>query len=221
MADERYDFLKNEWPARHVFFYYDRIKEDLAAGDYHLVLEDLVMSELEIDETTLAKWSDFQEFTNKIRILEASGFDESERIVKEYYTLAPLWLLWPHIRDIKTIETGRTWLNLALQGVAATGELHENEGCAPDNFHKESVCLCVLSPSCPLQTASNILTEPLWNAKLGFVDEEKGPDTLRQQFRMHMEVAEKQGLIASSLSKDLLSRFDKQQLLSSKEDFER
>lgn len=218
MADERYNFLKNEWPARHVFFYYDRIKEDLAAGDYHLALEALAMNELEIDEAMLAKWSDFNEFTGKIRVLEASSFDESDRIIKEYYTLAPLWLLWPNIRDIKSIDTSRAWLTLALQAVTTIGELHESEGCVPNNFHEEAICLCVMSPSCPLQTAGNIVTELLWNDKLAFVDQE--PGILRQQFKMHMEVAEKQGLIASSLSKDLLSQFDRLQLLSSKEDFE-
>ena len=208
MANERYEYFKNEWPARHVFLYYDRIKEGLAAGDCHIALETLVMNELELGEEALADWPNFNSFTENIRILEASGFSESERIVKEYYTLAPLWLLWPHIRDTKTIEAGKPWLTQALQAVATVGEAHEIEGCTPEAFHRESLCLCVMSPSCPLGAAGNILAEPIWREAPKLTPEEPGAP--RQRFMMHLQVAENQGLIASNHAKDLLLQFDAQ-----------
>lgn len=206
MANERYEYFKNEWPARHVFFYYDRIKEDLAAGDCHIALELLILNELNSSEAMLANWPEFNEFTENIRIVESSGLNESERIVKEYYTLAPLWLLWPHIRDTKTIKESKTWLTQALRAVAAVGEAHESEGCTPGGFHKESLCLCVMSPSCPLQTAANIIAEPAWREKTGSIDENSGVH--REHFVTHLKVAENQGLITPNQTQAILLQYD-------------
>lgn len=222
MTNDRYEFFKNEWPARHIFFYHDRITEEATTtADRQIALEKLITCELKLDEESLSKWSEFKEFEDTIKKLQSSDLNDKERIEKEYFALAPLWLLWGHVRDTQTLEGGREWLIQAVQTAMTTAEPHETEGCDIKDVGEESQLLCELSPLCPFQAAGLVLLEPIWNREIDLMDQIEGPGILRKRLNVHLEIATREGLTTAEHSKELLAQFDKRrQPLISKEDFD-
>lgn len=222
MTNDRYEYLKNEWPARHIFFYNDRITEESATvADCHIALKKLLTNELELNEKVISEWSEFKEFEETIKKLQLSDLSDKERIGKEYFALAPLWLLWGHIRDTKTIDAGQEWLVQAIQTAMTTAEPHEDDGCNLEDVNEESQLLCELSPLCPFQAVGHVLLEPIWNKEIDLMDQIEEPGTLRKRLAVHLEIATKEGVVTSDHSKELLLQFDeRRQPLTSKEDSE-
>lgn len=210
MAENQFDYLKNEWPARHIFFYNDRILTDsITTADCHIALEQLIANELDVEDETIQNWLPVKKFTEDVRFLQHADLEDKDRIEREYYAAAPLLLLWPHIRDTRTIDDARQWLTQAIDTIMSVAEPHLDEGCGLDEFNDDTERFCRLSPICPYHTSGHALLDTVWDEGVDILDTVEGPGSLRKRLEMQLHIAVKQGLITPTHSSELLCEFDK------------
>lgn len=187
MEDERIGH-ERERPGLHVARYAARVEDlSLTAADLYIALENLVASQLEIDEVAAAKLLSASEIGGMIAGLHQLGPDDATRIETELYKMAPLVILWPILREIQDVREARIWLEEATELALSEVEFHDDENCSPSQVTAAEEYSCNLSPLCPSKTVAGMfLSRLLRRPEVGefSVDPKRGLYIIRQELSM-------------------------------------
>lgn len=221
MSERNHDYLRNEWPARHIFFYGDRINDEHATpADRYVALEHLVATELGVGETEAQFALQSRDFLTRIRDIRQSGLIDSERMEHEIYAMAPLLILWTDIKDTRSSTDAKQWLDMAIKVALSAVEGHGDTGCATDTIHTDMDCGCDRSPLCPARTVALLLISPALRPQEETGIHSESPEATLGMLQYQIMSAAEQGLLTQPQAEEVMNRYNIQRRQSTlPEDF--
>lgn len=219
MAHERISGSpENEPPGRYVDLYTLRLDtQGVTRADLSIALQNLVMQELEVDDAAALALIYKSGFPDKIMELECYDEDEIGRTEAELFSMAPLLLLWPAIRDTRSPEESLAWLDSAAALALTEAEFHDGENCSTVAGMPISD-ECEYGDMCPPKTTLRLLLQKALET----------PDTLDvlivdpaeelMMIRAEVRVALKSKLITPDQQKAVIRHYVQQRSLQVKEE---
>lgn len=210
MASEMSFNPENLAHLRHMISYSETILDpDTTREDMMTALENLIAREIGVNTKDaymlLSHDSSFYGCEYAL-YMDKAGIDEKGRMQKEIYALAPLMILWRHIKELRDLATAKLWLESAIDMALGESELHDEYDCycyelAPGDGS------CDVSPLCPIKVTTKELiyeatTEPEQDAVV-FED----PRHLLAMVRMQLDLAWSVGLITKIQRNELLDGY--------------
>lgn len=148
-----------------------------------------------------------QDFSLSVESLYRSKLPavEIEVVEQDMYNVAPLYLLWEAIRDLKADDprATRAWLDRAVKGALEDVEDHDDDSCAmefPDDMNG-----CVNSCLCPKRTSVNILTRQVRQGASSIFWESQVMGSKETVIQTELATLIKNGLLSQKLVNRLLN----------------